>query len=161
VRRISQLLIAVLVSLVGVFVLTGSAAGAPPRTTTENLFVPTESGGAPLCGGEEVVWSGTMHILVRNTIDAAGGLHGTFHTNYQRVTITGVTSGTAYHITDQNNFTFTTRSLPAEFTQTINGNILGPGPSNNTGFHLTLHVTINANGTTTADVVEESIRCNG
>jgi hypothetical protein len=145
--------------VVGLFIPSLAAAQDPPMTFNERI--PFESSGAPLCGGEEVTFSGTMHILTHVTVDEQGGSHSVFHTNFQNTSATGLTTGTKYVINESSTFAFNTRELPTEFTQTINGNLIGQGPAGNTGFHLTVHVTINANGEPTSEVINESIRCNG
>jgi hypothetical protein len=163
VKHLSAVVLALtLAVIVGVLTPTSAAAQPPTRPVTVNYTQPFESAGTPLCGGEEVVFGGEAHFVIHQNFDDQGGVHSTFHMNYQRVTATGVTSGTRYRVTE----TATTAShyatsLPTTFTTIINGQLVGPGPANNTGFHLQLHTTILANGETTSEIFNESLHCNG
>jgi len=160
IKHLSAASLAVLIAaVVGLLAPPLAAAQDPPQTFNER--VPFASAGTPLCGGEEVAFSGTVHILTHVNVDAQGVSHYTFHMNYQNSSATGVTSGARYQINESSTSTFNTRVLPTETTTTINGTLIGRGPSNNTGFHLTVHITINANGEPTSEVFNESIRCNG
>ena len=53
------------------------------------------------------------------------------------------------------------RDLAEGVLSQVNGTLIGRDPRNNTGYHLTVHITINAKGEPTAEVFNESIRCNG
>jgi hypothetical protein len=105
--------------------------------------------------------SGTLHTVSRTTIDANGGFHGTIHFNPQGVKGVGQSSGDTYQ---GNGVTKTTTNIAGAglpFTDTFVNNfrIIGPGPDNNLLVHQTIHVTINANGVMTADVLNTSTEC--
>lgn len=111
------------------------------------VFVPCAAGGA----GEEVILSGTLHLLSHTTFDNRGGFHAKFHAQPQGVTGLGLTTGDTYQGTGvtQDQFNGTVGS---EFTFVNNFNIIGQGPGNNAMIHETFHVTVNANGQVTAVV---------
>ncbi len=154
--------LALVLAVIVVLLTPTSAAAQPPnRPVTLNFTEPFNSGGTPLCGGEEVVFSGEAHFVIHENFDDQGGVHLTFHMNYQRSTATGVTTGTRYVIKESSTTSSYVSSLPATFTTIINGNLIGQGPAGNTGFHLVLHMTLNANGEPTSDVFIEDVRCNG
>ncbi len=147
--------------IVGLFTPTSAAAQPPTRPVTLNFTEPFNSAGTPLCGGEEVVFSGDAHFVIHENFDDQGGVHTTFHVNYQRALATGVTTSTRYAMNETTTTTSYVSSLPATFTTIINGNLIGQGPAGNTGFHLVLHMTLNANGEPTSEVFIEDVRCNG
>jgi hypothetical protein len=127
-----------------------SVAGLP-------VFVPCAADGA----GEVVLLSGNIHMLFTLTADGAGGTHASFHANPQGVTGIGQTTGAKYQgtgVTRGGNFNVYP-TLPFEATFVDNFRIIGQGAGNNLLLHAITHVTVNANGDTTASVDQASIDC--
>jgi hypothetical protein len=149
----------------------GESATAPPAPAfsavaiTSNAVVPVvlavnvpcANGGA----GELVLLSGNLHLLNHITLDGAGGAHFKTHAQPQGVSGTGLATGARYQGTGvtQETDNFNAGGLPAEFTFINNFRIIGQGPGNNFLVHVTLHMTVNENGETTADVVNASTEC--
>jgi hypothetical protein len=136
------------------------AAAAETFTTVEEIpvdetdFVPCAAGGE----GEEVHLTGTVHTVFHITFDGAGGTHVKFHANDQGISGTGLTTGDKYHRTGASNSEINFK-VGVESTVVDSFNIIGQGNGNNFLAHVTLHITINPDGTVTAEVVHFSIEC--
>lgn len=153
---------AVLLAVLGL-----TATGGFPKATVEKSnievlidmteFVPCALGGE----GELVDLSGRLHILEHTTTDNNGGVHVVLHYQPKGVKGTGQESGDTYQGTGvtKTSTNVTGAGLPYEFTDVTNFRIIGPGPGNNSLVHVTIHFTINANGETTADVVNAKVEC--
>lgn len=150
---------------VGVPALVGNGpaqAKATVVTTQEkvpldmSVFVSCARDGA----GENVQLSGTLHIVSRAVDDGSGGFHVSSHSNPQGVSGVGLISGDKYQGTGvtRNNVNFKP-PFPSESTYVNNFRIIGQGPGNNYLVHETIHMTVNANGEVTADVVNTSVDC--
>lgn len=156
-RTIAACLVIVLATLAGAAV---SRAQATTVTTNEQIpfsliaFVPCANDGA----GEDVLVTGTLHVLSHVTIDAQGGLHVKQHFQPQGATGVGLTTGDTYHATGvtQEEFNFT-----GGFTDTFINNFrwIGQGPDNNLLVHQTIHVTITPTGEVTSEVDNTSVEC--
>jgi hypothetical protein len=139
-----------------------SAAYAAAQTTTtveeihydETLFVPCAFGGA----GEEVRLIGKLHHVFHTTLDGAGSAHIKLHANDQGIIGTGLTTGDKYQRTWTTNIEINAK-VGEQTTLVESFDIIGQGNGNNLLVRLTLHITVNANGTVTADVVNISIEC--
>ena len=137
-----------------------AAAAAQPVTRVEEipvdetLFVPCAADGA----GEGVHLTGRLHHLVHFTFDGAGGVHFKFHSSDQGITGTGLTTGDKYQRTGATNSEFNAK-VGEQSTVVDSFNIIGQGNGNNFLLHVTLHITVNANGTVTAEVFDFSVEC--
>jgi hypothetical protein len=149
--------------VIALTILAGAAvARAQSTTVTTNeqipfsliAFVPCANDGA----GEDVLVTGTLHVLTHVTIDAQGGLHVKQHFQPQGATGVGLTTGDTYRATGvtQEEFNFT-----GGFTDTFINNFrwIGQGPNNNLLVHQTIHVTITPNGEITSEVENTSVEC--
>ena len=117
-------------------------------------FLPCALGGA----GEEVEVSGKGLLRIQSVIDAAGGIHFTFHFNDAGVSGVGLTSGDKYQATGAANTHFNNLS-PGVFTcnSALNFGIVGRQAN---GLLLAkTHFTVNANGEVTASVESFSFIC--
>jgi len=122
------------------------------------VFVPCANGG----DGETIDMSGTLHILTYTTEDANGGLHTYVHFQPQGATAVGQDTGDIYRAVGVTQQSMNIHSSGFPVTQTFVNNfrMIGPGPGNNLQMHQTMHMTIDANGTTTVDFDKPSINCN-
>jgi hypothetical protein len=122
----------------------------------ETNFVPCANGGI----GEEVEMTVKLHVVLRQTIDASGGQHFTFHFQDAGSRGVGLVTGAVYRrvgVTRQTE-NGAASGVPAEFTFVNVFNFIAPGPRNNFLVHEVIHVTVTKNGVT-AEVVKSSIRC--
>ena len=152
-------------TVVNAFVMSATpayAATAAPRPVTrveeipvdETLFVPCAAGGA----GEEVHLTGKLHHLVHFITNSTGGVHFKFQSSDQGITGTGLTTGDKYHRTGATNSEFNAK-VGEQSTVVDSFNIIGQGNGNNFLLHVTLHITVNANGTVTAEVFDFRVEC--
>jgi hypothetical protein len=137
-----------------------SATAAQPFTRVEEIpvdetvFVPCAAGGT----GEEVHLTGKLHHLVHFIINSTGGVHFKFQSSDQGITGTGLTTGDKYHRTGATNSEFNAK-VGEETTVVDSFQVIGQGNGNNFLVHVTLHITVNANGTVTAEVFDFSVEC--
>lgn len=119
-------------------------------------FLPCALGGA----GEFVQISGTVHALIHTTING-NNFQSTMNFNPQGVIGVGLTTGDKYqgggvtHI--QSGGSFVNGQSTDTFVNIFDFHV--PGPGNNFTLHQTFHVTLNADGTATASVDNETIEC--
>lgn len=148
---------------VNAFVMSATpayAAAAQPFTRVEEipvdetLFVPCAAGGA----GEEVHLIGKLHHLVHFIISSTGGVHFKFQSSDQGISGTGLTTGDKYQRTGATNSEFNAK-VGEQSTVVDSFNIIGQGNGNNFLLHVILHITVNANGTMTAEVFDFRVEC--
>jgi hypothetical protein len=111
------------------------------------------------CTGELISFSGTIHVVERETVDGSGGIQIGIHENYQGVTGVGLTTGTVYHAPGVLNqqLNFTNGATTQTFTEDVR--YIAPGRDNNLLVHYNQHITINPDGTVTAFVDNVRITC--
>ena len=149
--------------LIGAFAVTPGYGQA--QSNTEQFRVPFESVGTPLCGGEEIFFSGTAHFVFHVTTGPDGESVYTFsHLNYQRSS--GVTtSGEKYEINEVNNAgARTTQTGLNEFDTVIHGTLVDQGKGineENTIVQFVIHTVIHPNGEITGEVENVEIKCEG
>jgi hypothetical protein len=119
-------------------------------------FVPCANGGA----GEPIMVSGQLHVLFSTTIDENGGVHLKTHFQPQGISGIGLVTGDKYQATGVTQEHLNLLGpLPITDTYVNNFRMIGQGPGNNLLVHQTFHLTVNANGTVTASVVNSSVEC--
>ena len=140
----------------------GTPAFGQATTTTTNENIPFTSTLTNLCNGDQVAFSGTLHITNTMTTDASGGTHLKTHINYQDVSGTGSPSGITYRVrTVSNETTNDNDGQQSEMTVIQTVKLIAQGSAPNYFVHFVYHVTINANGETTTSVDETRIECRG
>jgi hypothetical protein len=104
-----------------------------------------------------VLVEGTLHVLITETVND-NHVSLKIHFQPQGATGMGLTTGDTYRATG---VTQEHIALGPTITDTFINNfpIIGPGPDNNLLVHQPIHVTFNANGELTADVVNTSVEC--
>jgi len=118
------------------------------------VFIPCAADGA----GEVVFLTGNLHVLLRFTMDQAGGIHATSHFQPQGISGNGQTTGDKYQGTCVTQDEFNAK-VGVEETLINNFRIVGQGPGNNVLIHENIHITFNANGVPTASVDNFSVDC--
>jgi hypothetical protein len=132
----------------------------PAITFTSNEFLDvTEFVDIP-CAGESVVLQGQLHVLTHYTVTGNQVVSKT-HFQPQGITGTGTVSGDRYHSTGVSQEIFKGSFSNGQYTTTMidNFRIIGQGPGNNFLVHATFHLTLNANGATTATLDRFSVEC--
>src|SRR5712691_10828508 len=152
-RLLSALFVAASLCLVPV---TSSAA------VVQNVQVPLNLTVFNPCTGDLIAVSGSIHLLATMTQDQDGGFHISFMDNVSQVTGTGSVTGVTYNGVGGDWFTADVRPpFPVEFTATDVFGLVSQGPSPNLVITVTFHITVNADGTLTANVLRFSLSCNG
>lgn len=108
------------------------------------------------CGGEPVVFTGTMHIVQRVTADGSGGNHSGF---LLQAHLDGVgASGNQYLLNLNESFQ---KNTDGASTQTFvsRTRVISKGALPNFYAKITIHTTTNANGEITADHADISAEC--
>jgi hypothetical protein len=142
--------------------LAAGMALAQATTETFNEKVPLDLVADNPCTGEPVHLTGQLHILFHITEDANGGFHVQAHFQPQGVSGTGLVSGEQYRgvgVTRDGAY-----FPPGELRETTFVDrfyFISKGPSANMLAKATIHVTFNANGEPTAEVIRVDLKCAG
>jgi hypothetical protein len=147
-----------LVVTLAVIAMVGAFASAGVVT---NVSIPFAQAVQIPCANEIVDLTGNLHILVETVTDANGGTHYKTHAQPQGVSGVGRISGDQYRATGvtQSEYHNSPLNPPGEMTFVNNFRIIGQGPGNNYLVHQLTHITLNADGTVTAQVSNVSIDC--
>jgi hypothetical protein len=162
VRRLSSL--SVLLALVVALALPGTAAGAVLLNTKDfpqsaTVSVPCANGGQ----GDTFSFDGFIHAVVTETIPPAGRATATSHFNTYDLKATSASTGVVYQITGRVELGTTwlvggTQAVTVDRTMVFQ-NAIGAGPSNNTYFMFTAHLTVTPSGAVVVDVSDTTIAC--
>ncbi len=135
-------------------------ARAQATTTTTNETIPFTSTLTNACNGDLVTFQGDLHFTNTVTTDASGGIHLETNANYQNVSGTGAPSGTTYRVATVSNKTLNdSDSSQTETTVIQTVKLVAQGAPLDYFTQFVFHVTVNANGQTTSEVVEARIMC--
>jgi hypothetical protein len=127
-----------------------------------NMTVPLNQTVFNPCTSDLIAFTGNIHIVVAMTPDASGGFHFHADVNVSGVTGVGVPSGITYHGVGGDWVEFNAKPpFPVAATFTNVFGLISTGSSPNFVVTETLHMTVNADGTMTANVARFSITCNG
>jgi hypothetical protein len=130
-----------------------------------NLDLPASTTTFDPCTGEDVLLSGTIHLIFRVSADSAGGLHiGLYQVNAKDIKGVGLTSGTVYVDNGSSQFPLISNARldgASELSETVRTHLIatGGGPDANFFSDLHIHGTVNADGTITADFVDSDFVC--
>jgi hypothetical protein len=151
------------VAIVAAALLAFSGAVLAQATTeTFKQEIPVDFTPTNPCNGEPVHLTGSVNFVFHTTQDANGGFHLTGHAETQRISGTGLESGDKYRAVSA--FNSTLNFVPEgaeEQTAPLTYSIISSGPSPNFVTHYTMHVTLNANGEPTAEVLYVRSECTG
>ena len=158
----SRLCAALIAALSVAIAFAGTPAFGQATTTTTNETIPFTNTLFNQCNGDQVTFSGNLHITNTMTTDANGGTHLKTHINYQNVTGTGTPSGSNYRVGTVSNEVINDADGPQSSVTVISTvKLIAPGPLLKYFLRIVLHVTVNANGETTSTVEEMNVECRG
>ena len=124
----------------------------------------------PYCvGGETLHVTGTMYVIFQVIEDAQSGRsHNVGHLNYANMIGEGVNSGTQYRLTGFASSVFNLNE-GSQNTTASGFQLIATGPDSSTGMyfpvyshvsvHYNVHITYNANGEVTADIINVRTVC--
>ena len=143
--------------------VTTAPANAQATTFIERVIEPLDESIISPCTGEEVHFTGELHLTFHTTIDAGGGIHSKFTLVPHNVRGVGSDTGIQYQAVGghRSHFSADADSAPLIFTDTEMFNLVSQGGTDNFQGKFTFHVTINANGVETVVVDQASERCLG
>ncbi len=134
----------------------------PLANQMQNVTIPLNLTVFSPCTGDLISVSGSIHLLATATADGAGGFHVSFMDNVSQVTGVGSVTGATYHGVGGDWFTANVRPpFPAEFTVTDVFGLISADSTPNLIVTDTFHITVNADGTLTANVARFSAACRG
>lgn len=144
--------------------LLGLALSLVPATASaavvQNVQVPLNITVFSPCTGDVIPVTGFIHLVASSTSDGSGGFHLTVMDNVSQVTGVGSVTGATYHGVGGDWFSLNAEPpFPFEATQTDVFGLISAGATPNLVVTDTLHITVNANGTVTANVVRFSAAC--
>ena len=133
-----------------------AATGAGPTLAalaiTDNQVIPTDLLVNSPCAngglGEDVLLSGTLHVLTHITFSSVGTVTIKTHFQPQGISGLGQVTGAKYQATGVTQ-DILNLSFGETYTLVNNFRMIGQGPGNNFTVHETFHYTFNANGTLT------------
>jgi hypothetical protein len=102
-----------------------------------------------------------VHLLQHGEFAEEGPQHVTFHANNQGVTGIGSLGNSYRFIQVQDSTQNTTPGAANEFTLETTLKAVSQGSEVDFSIQEVLHVTVNANGETTAEVFSFHVNCNG
>jgi len=152
---------ALLAALVGTLTMSPRTVSAQAYEFTLNLYIPLTFYNVPGCG-ELVSGTGTLHIVLHQTYNAAGGSLVVVHAQLQGASVVG-TSGATYKLIDVSQSESTSNGPGAQSETTIVANylLISEGTAPNYDMHQTTHITMNDNGEVTAVVDNTTVECRG
>jgi hypothetical protein len=113
------------------------------------------------CNGETIAFDGYLHETWHLTVDDNGGFHFRLQINPQNVVGEGLTTGATYRFSGTVNEVqnFQSAQEAANFTFIDQHRYIARGVSGNTVMQERYHVTVNANGDVTVDLVDLALIC--
>jgi hypothetical protein len=149
--------------VMAVTVLFGGFAMTPSygqTTTNTQVFRIPVSVETTICGGKDVVLSGTILVMAHSKVTPSGGSYVIGGTTFQDTKVTDVATGATGTFTEAARSLFQVQQTSAtKVVDTDGGTLTIPSE----GIHLRVHVTfvivINANGQATANVENISSDC--
>jgi hypothetical protein len=111
------------------------------------------------CTPQAIAFEGTSHTVTHVTITKNSFLLQ-IHMNMQNVTGTGLLDGSKYNLIEGNDMEMRmTGAGPFDAQMNMEFSLIGQGQAPNSRLRVVLHVTVDANGNTTADFVKGSLVC--
>jgi hypothetical protein len=151
----------VLVVMGTTLALAAGVALAQATTETIEDTQPVEFEVFNDCSGEWVLFSGQFHSISHITQDAASGIHVVGEFNSANLQGTGLESGGQYTAQMSGRFIEHRNSggFPIVLTTETTGNVIGQGQLPDFKAHFLLRITINENGTVTAEILRVRFEC--
>ncbi len=144
-----------------------TAASAQTAVVTSTIAVSAPGQVHDDCTKEDVIYSGTIELVTNVWVDANGTTHIRTKTPNVNIRGVGVTSGNDYIVQVGGGDVYngventTTEPRPWEFSTVSRMALIGLGPVPNERVQILFHQTLNPDGTTTAEVDQFVMKCNG
>jgi hypothetical protein len=144
---------------------TGAAAQNGVVTTTVTVQAPSDSIVSDPCTGENVTYNGSVQVVSDVWVDANGATH--LRSRVPQINVSGVGNSTNndYQVLAGGGTVelISADNKPFDETLVFRFALNGAGPVPNERMFTLFHLTVNADGTVTADVdpVQFGFKCNG
>jgi hypothetical protein len=146
------------VALGGLLMMSASLI-AQATTSTTSTTTPLVGTVGSSCAPELIDVTGSVHVVQHTTQNSQGVMSQVFHLNVDGIG-TGQVSGNQYVFTQTTHQVFNRRDDPSlEFTMTETIHVISSGGADDFRMRALLHVTINADGTVTTEVVKVERVC--
>jgi hypothetical protein len=150
------------IGLVGIMaIFIGGYVVTPSYGKTIHFEEPFESSLIPLCGPEDVIFSGILKFVFHETTDNDGNLRQKVHVYYVNVHGVGVTTGTQYTVHDNEHITLQEEGSDTTVTTLVRGSMISNGQDINTHVKIRLVTVMDENGNFETIVDDTDIKCNG
>ena len=126
-----------------------------------NVMAPFSGTEPNPCNGEDVLFSGQMHVVIHTTVSASGNIHFDSLDNYADVKGIGLATSTPYTITDSTHEDLNLNGPAMNATVTEQHIVNSHGPATNFFLHDVLHITVDATGMPSASVDNIRTGCSG
>ena len=153
-------------AMVGLVACDGSRSTAPDLSPTGPRLAVFDNErqlpfafDVPTC--DEVVHiSGVFHVVIAETVSAAGNTSDRFHINAKGIGV-GATSGATYQWNDAINQTLNIRNggVSGVISAPQTTELIGQGGVSDIHFRFRFHITVNANGVLTVDTEDFEAIC--
>ena len=157
--QIGIVLVTTGVVLIGGFSM--SSVLGQTSTNMDDLRTEFESTAVPLCGGEEVVFSGTVHFRIKDSNIPTGAFPQLVQLNYQDIQGVGVVSGDNYIVNEVNNFKVNQNPDSGVFHTVVLSDIIHQGQDVNTVLTVELQTLLDGDGIPKTKVDHISVGCQG
>jgi len=156
-----------LIGLFGLLLLAPTLVAAQSVVTKENYTwywdgMVWDDDDTVGCLGEALVVTGPIHVVLHETTDASGAYHFKYHFQPQHVSVVGQTSGDEFKAVGvtQGYFKLGGVNYPLYVETYINhGPVVKPGTGMALDMFWRFHITINANGDTSAYLELLEVKC--
>jgi hypothetical protein len=126
---------------------------------TVNTVVPISGTTTNPCNGEDVTFTGTLHMVFHFHVDNSGGMHLDSLENTSNVKGVGMVTIVKYVISQTDNMTLNLDPASETTTALHENEISQTRVVPDFKLHFIFHITLNANGTVTAVVFKPSATC--
>ncbi|MDQ3847846.1 MAG: hypothetical protein M3261_02695 [Thermoproteota archaeon] len=155
--------VVVVTALIGVGGFAVIPSFGQADSTTQKISTPFESGGIPLCGTEEIQFSGTANYILHTTTGPDGKFqYSITHVNFQGVKAVSLTSGDTYPLTQV--FTHITQVSASEFLTIadftlVHGTLATKGGETNSIAQIVFRTSIDADGEPIMTIDHVELKC--
>jgi hypothetical protein len=151
-RRLAHLTMTILMGLflVGMDI----AAATPSAQAATSTILPLHAIRSNDCTGEQIEIMGTIHLVYNE--QPGGGQIG--HFNYQNTSGIGLTSGDIFRVTSTD-LVHLSAPFPSDITAVSTFHLISQGQGDNLLVHVLYHITVNAQGDITTEVMDLTTQC--
>ena len=157
--QIGIILVTTGVVLIGGFSV--SSVFGQANTNMGDFRTEFEGTAVPLCGGEQVVFSGTVNFRIKDSNNPTAEFPQLVQMNYQDIQGVGVVSGDNYIVNEINNFKVNQDPDKGVFHTVVLSDIIHQGQDVDTVLTVELQTLLDGDGIPKTSVVHINVGCQG